>query len=485
MQIVRVVIDCGIRRSAVRASIGLVGALSVIALGEAVGIPAMISLVVGATLAALAMIVVRRPQPATILLLLPVSYLLPILATVSYEGRSAKLTAADVVIALGAFAWILRRVPAPLYWIAMNATLVFMAGLSLFVSGDVGLSLTGFKVVLEAALVAAIASTAARSVFVHFAWSAGLMSVGLTLQLGLQGAFGVMVGDSGGGNLEGGIDLLHNSATALTLPVGRSNYVAALILLGILGLVSGWRILGGRFERRVAAVLISIAAFGVAVTASRSQLIGLAFVLAIAFVRVPRRERALVVGRANVWILRVVVTCLVIMAGWILYRYIGATFGPVVRAGTGYSSLSARYSIWSAAVSTIRDHPLLGVGVFGLALQTPQGTFETAHDFVLQVGAETGLFGVFLYLTALTAPMFRNRAPYRNVAIVLVLGLMVAGVAEPTLRTGLYDYVAWAFLGLLIASGPVSANAIGENQRVSAGPASVGPDCVDDDGQAM
>ena len=79
------------------------------------------------------------------------------------------------------------------------------------------------------------------------------------------------------------------------------------------------------------------------------------------------------------------------------------------------SSASQRFLIWNAAVQLIKEKPLLGwgVGTFGVYYALAQGEFLSrqenksflpqanrsinAHNDYLQVWAETGIIGLFLF----------------------------------------------------------------------------------------
>ncbi|MDG2525886.1 O-antigen ligase [Stenotrophomonas sp. HITSZ_GD] len=75
------------------------------------------------------------------------------------------------------------------------------------------------------------------------------------------------------------------------------------------------------------------------------------------------------------------------------------------------AALSGRAQIWSAALCMVREHPLNGVGARGFREAYPQcdpdpghapawgeGPAFHAHQIVLEILAETGFFGLFLWL---------------------------------------------------------------------------------------
>src|SRR5205085_1182288 len=104
--------------------------------------------------------------------------------------------------------------------------------------------------------------------------------------------------------------------------------------------------------------------------------------------------------------------------------------------------------IWQISIDDIKQQPIVGVGMQGLT--TSDGTFTQAHNTFLQVAAETGLIGLYLYCRLFILPLQGQRR-WRRDALLITFTLAVGGLAENTLRTGIFDYVAWVLLGLLLA----------------------------------
>ncbi len=91
----------------------------------------------------------------------------------------------------------------------------------------------------------------------------------------------------------------------------------------------------------------------------------------------------------------------------------------------------------------------VGLGTFPLALRraVPNLAFDyqPAHFALLEVAAETGIFGAFFYAFLLLAPMValwlnrhRLRAEAATLAVIAASGLLLAITA-----VGLYDYYTW------------------------------------------
>ena len=275
------------------------------------------------------------------------------------------------------------------------------------------------------------------------------MSVAITAQMASQGALDLLAVGRTDSSLAADIALAHNSTTALTISVGRSNYAAAMILLGLIAIFCYWPFIEATWERLVATVALGIGAMGILATASKSQVISLAVVFLVAAVigMASRRE-----GSEKGRLLAVVLLGALLFAGLAAsWTYLGAVFAPFQQTGTSaYGTVGRRFEIWDSALATIKESPLFGVGVFDLELRTPVLVYPTAHNTILQVAAETGLPGLLIYLRLFWAPIQRTRKQVRAAAIVLVSGLFVAGLAESTLRTGPYDFVAWLLVGSVV-----------------------------------
>ena len=410
----------------------------------------------------LAWTVVQRPQPSLVLLALPISLIVPPLF-IDISGRSMRVTLSDVVVLVALLAWAGRPVRVRGAWLVGNLVLVAWTTVSVFVSGDFGRSLIGLKTVVEVALVALIAATATnvgpRAMFRRLAWSIGAMSVAITVQLASQGALDLLALGRSDSSLAAEVALVHNSETMLTVGVGRSNYAGAIILLGVISLACYWSYIESTWERAAVIAVAGIGVLGIVGTGSKSQLISLGVILLLAAtlgLGMPERRRR--TGNLITASALGVMTLVSVTAMW---SYLVAVFAPLSRTGASqYGTLGQRVEIWKAALATIRENPVFGVGVADLHLQVGMiSDFPTAHDTFLNVAAETGVPGLLIYLWLLCVPIVWSHKRLRRVGIVLIFGLFAAGLGEPTLRTGPYDLVAWLLVGSIVALASTDAAA--------------------------
>jgi O-antigen ligase len=443
---------------------GLLGCGVLVAVNPLWGICTAVALI------AVVWTVVRRPQPSAVLLVLPLSLVAPPLF-VNIGERSMRVGLSDVVILVALLAWASRPVKVNRAWLAGNLMLVAWTTVSVFVSIDLGRSLVGLKDVGEAAAVALIAATATkispRAMFRRLAWSAGALSVALTVQLASQGALDLLALGRTDSSLAADVALAHNSATTLSVGVGRSNYAGAIILLGVISLVCYWSYIESTWERVAAMAVAGICVLGVAGTGSKSQLISLGVILLLTAtlgLGVPKRRR-----RTGNLITASALGVMTLVSLTTMWSYLVAVFAPLSRTGTSqYGTLGQRIVIWKAALATIRENPVFGVGVADLHLQLGiLSDFPTAHDTFLNVAAETGVPGLLIYLWLLCVPIVWSHKRLRRVGIVLIFGLFAAGLGEPTLRTGPYDLVAWLLVGSIVAlaSTDAAAGSMGASQR--------------------
>ncbi len=179
---------------------------------------------------------------------------------------------------------------------------------------------------------------------------------------------------------------------------GDPNSLAAGIVPAILlaaGLAAGTR---RAIVRWSAAGGVGLLAAGLAASQSRGGLVAAMVAIVAAFL-LGRRQRA--------WILAFVLCAVGVCIAWFLVNPDGwERISEIDSSGTG------RTELWSVATDMWQDHPLVGVGLDGFKAESGRyarqpGSLEfseliaerphVAHNTFLQVLAETGLVGFFLY----------------------------------------------------------------------------------------
>lgn len=136
-----------------------------------------------------------------------------------------------------------------------------------------------------------------------------------------------------------------------------------------------------------------------------------------------------------------------------------------VDTATESSSFGQRTVMWRSTIKMIADHPVFGVGTGGFAeaykSYVPQVTgwqeFLTGdpHNQYMKIQAEQGIFGLaamlFFIFRVLTAP---GAAPYRQLAIAVMLGWCATSVANAHFSTFVEGRLLFFWLGVFLA-GPV------------------------------
>lgn len=436
-----------------------------------------------------------RVSAHVLLLLVPVSFVIPTpyLATVS--NRTMPVQWAEALLGLALALWLRRRPHVDRHWLlAVLAGLVWMA-LTLVAAADRLRALTGVKIGVEVALLALLAAApmvgryapATRiQAVIWMSRSALAASAAYAALLIRQGALanfslGFTPVDAGA------VAASHNSLTLVTLAVGRANYLGALMLLGIVAALASWPWIG-RTERILTFWGIALASVGIVATGSKAQLIayGLCLVLAVLLLASVRRsvaERPIGVSLGAYAVF--------IAFSW---QYLGAVLstlrveGPTPAGGTSANAQAGplpdlsqyvsdegttgrRLEIWSSALQAIREHPILGSGPANVNLGSATHPYPTAHNVVLQIAVESGVPGLLLYAWPFVILLRRAQGVIRRGIVLVVAGLLLGGAGEPTLRTGPYDLVAWAIVGvwagLILDARATATLAGGDHARTS------------------
>ncbi len=129
---------------------------------------------------------------------------------------------------------------------------------------------------------------------------------------------------------------------------------------------------------------------------------------------------------------------------------------------------------WEAALNMIKAHPFIGIGVntfsinydtYKIAADPLSGWY--AHNAYLQLGAEIGLTGLFIFMWMIGAAIrdwfkayVKTKTPLMQ-AVSLgflggFLGFLVSGLLESNLQYSNLAVLFWVMLGLLIAINKVS-----------------------------
>jgi probable O-glycosylation ligase (exosortase A-associated) len=143
----------------------------------------------------------------------------------------------------------------------------------------------------------------------------------------------------------------------------------------------------------------------VLMTYSRGAMVALITVVPFLFFRAQRKSWFIVFGIAMAFLLP-------IMAG----AEIRKRFFSIEQHDTEKTAKSRRVA-WEAAIDCIKDHPVVGIGLRNSGPYVLKRTNNTAvHNHYLQVGADTGLMGLGVYLAVLASTWFGLRRVRNSVA---------------------------------------------------------------------
>lgn len=110
-----------------------------------------------------------------------------------------------------------------------------------------------------------------------------------------------------------------------------------------------------------------------------------------------------------------------------------------------WSSMSERIVWWKTALLMSKEYPVFGIGFGNFSALflyfRPEQTLNTlfCHNIILQILAETGIFGIIVFMIVVyafikkTLPAFKNTddfLPYRKAAIIAVLAFFVLNLAD-------------------------------------------------------
>ncbi len=167
------------------------------------------------------------------------------------------------------------------------------------------------------------------------------------------------------------------------------------------------------------------------------------------------------------------------------FSFFGWQTHSTTSAGTGGIDPSARSYIWNVAIDTFRSHPILGNGPFTLSTEflrtysvPPTEFFGTAHNLLLNVAAETGMFGLaaLLWLAVSLVFLFYKRwvpaSRVERIGIAALVAALIGQGAHAMLDTVILvpaiGLILVAYIAILAAGDPVQARSI-IHQRLGSG----------------
>ncbi len=113
---------------------------------------------------------------------------------------------------------------------------------------------------------------------------------------------------------------------------------------------------------------------------------------------------------------------------------------------------------YAASLNMLRSHPLFGVGFGGYNFSNdPRQRYLYPHNFLLEVGAETGVVGIVLFCAFLGLALHRTIILIRNgpdtshwIAVFLLVYALIAGWVSYSIT---YHAMLWVSLGLVFSLG--------------------------------
>ncbi len=238
--------------------------------------------------------------------------------------------------------------------------------------------------------------------------------------------------------------------------LGNPNLLGAYLLMVCGMLASMTAVKEKGWKRVVGLALLFVFFIILALTYSRGAWIAAIAVLAIA---------SLVYDRRLAWGLLIIPVFLLFYHGQVAERLLS------VFDGTD-TSVVLRFAFWDSTLQMIADHPIFGIGWgayflvyphYDYFLQNSSVLIYHAHNMYLNIAAETGIPGLFLYLLAFwghgwLAWRFYHRTErplYRGLALgvlLCVLGMTVNGIFDYNFFNRTVSLSFWSLCALLVAS---------------------------------
>ncbi len=256
-------------------------------------------------------------------------------------------------------------------------------------------------------------------------------------------------------NQKSALTLVEIVQNGYDLPWARSNYLAAIIMLGAAGaivLLASVR----RTDRLLAVSAIGFCVPALLLTGSRTQLLAWLVLVAGTFWTTMKNGRKRIQAT-----LAVVIGTLALVS--FASRYIEAISSMSSATNSGFSTLDLRFVLWRQTINGAWN----SVVGNGLVPVRAKGRVVLAHDAALQIWFSFGWLGLLIAgtIVASTIRIMRQgamRAATSNARMrctldkVALATIVVSGLAENTIFMHAYDLVFWPLLSLIVASAAVS-----------------------------
>jgi len=213
-------------------------------------------------------------------------------------------------------------------------------------------------------------------------------------------------------------------------------------------IIAGWYVQSTGRGRGIVAIIFALGAVALLLTFSRGAWLAFGSGIAVMLVLFFRaRQKA---ASQDLFILGIAALIWLVPFVWQSADYLGVRFNPAEPSMfTGENrAIVERAALNAAANKLFENHALVGVGlgVFPMALRAADPNFpfdyQPAHIVLLDVAAETGIFGALIYSALMIAPwvalwLNRRRIVF-SPALIAVSALLLA-----ITLVGLFDYYTW------------------------------------------
>ncbi|OVE77435.1 hypothetical protein BVX98_02740 [bacterium F11] len=131
-------------------------------------------------------------------------------------------------------------------------------------------------------------------------------------------------------------------------------------------------------------------------------------------------------------------------------------FAPCQGSQSDQISRSMRFYLWEDAFRKIKETPVMGVGLRGVALKIQSQeikddrTWSETHNIFLQVLLERGIIGLGLYLWLLICAfriLWQLPQPWRQATLSIFIAFIIIGLTESWVNDKEISLLFWSFLG--------------------------------------